>query len=263
MTDHGIAVDIKNGIATVTFNRPTHMNTLDAEFAHQFALTTESLAHNHDVHAVILKGAGDCFCAGGDIHFFYERLDKMPEGVLSIVRQVNASVLNISKMPKPVIAAVHGSVAGVGLSFMLACDLVVAAEGTQFTTAYNKIGITPDGGATFFLTQLVGKKKATELLWFSDRFDSVEAKELGLINYVVSPAQLMKHAEKLATQLIKGPKRAFANTKRLIREAERRSLSEQLELEAQSFVELSATEDFKIGVRAFVNKSVSTGEKAK
>ncbi len=255
MTDHQILLEIKDNIAYVTFNRPAHMNTLDVEFAHQFAQITEDLSHNDAVRVVILKGEGECFCAGGDIHFFNERLDKMPESVLSVGRQVNASVLNIFKMAKPVIAAVHGSVAGVGLSFMLACDVVFAAEKTQFTTAYNKIGITPDGGTTYFLTQLLGKKKATELIWLSELFDAKEAKALGLVNFVVPMDKLITQTEKLAHQLAQGPMRAFANSKRLIREAEQGGLSELLELEAQSFVELSASEDFKIGIRAFLNKT--------
>jgi 2-(1,2-epoxy-1,2-dihydrophenyl)acetyl-CoA isomerase len=136
---------ITDHIATISFNRPAAMNSFDKQMGDELLVITDKVRADKSIRAVVLNGAGHLFMAGGDIRFFHENMDVMPEGVMHIVRALNASILNLTQMAKPVIASVHGSVAGVGMSLMMACDLAIAAENTKFTMAYSGIGISPDG----------------------------------------------------------------------------------------------------------------------
>lgn len=244
----------KDNIATITFNRPNMMNAFDNVMADELAALTEQVYLDQSIRAVILNGAGHLFMAGGDIKFFYDRLDKMPSGVMKIVRALNASIMNLTQMPKPVLASVHGSVAGVGVSLMLACDLVIAAENTKFTLAYSGIGISPDGGSSFHLPRLVGSKKAMEWLLFSDVFDAAEAKQHGLINWLVPQEKFEAETDRIAHRLAQGPTQSYSKIKKLVNHTWETSFASQLEEEGRAFEVCSATSDFKQGVGSFLMK---------
>ncbi|MGH6991538.1 MAG: enoyl-CoA hydratase-related protein, partial [Stellaceae bacterium] len=153
-----------------------------------------------------------------------------------------------------VVASVQGAAAGFGLSLMMACDLVIAADSAFFTLAYINIGTSPDGSGTYFLPRVVGQKKAMEIALLGDRFDAATAKAMGLINFIVPAAELEAETMKLATRLATGPTRAIANTKRLINHSLERSLESQLQAEAMSFADCAASEDWLEGVKAFAEK---------
>ncbi|RDI44846.1 enoyl-CoA hydratase/isomerase family protein [Aquicella lusitana] len=246
---------VNDHIARITFNRPAVMNSFDKQMADELESITEEVRANPDIRAVLLNGAGQLFMAGGDLQFFHERLNTMPAGVMKIVRTLNASIINLMHMPKPVVASVHGSVAGVGVSLMMACDLAIAAEKTKFTLAYTGIGISPDGGASFNLPRLVGVKKAMEWLLLSDIFDAHTAQAYGLINWVVPADKLTEETERLLKRLANGPTQSYARVKRLINESWQFDLEKQLEREGRAFEACSITSDFKIGVNGFLNKN--------
>lgn len=245
---------IHNNIATISFNRPTAMNSFNQVMADELEAVTEEIRSNASIRAVLLNGAGSLFMAGGDIRFFYDKLESMPAGVMKIVRTLNTSIINLMQMPKPVLASVHGSVAGVGISLMLACDLVIAAENTKFTLAYSGIGITPDGGAAFNLPRLVGTKKAMEWILLSDLFDAQTALNFGLINWMVKPDNLTEETSNILQRLSNGPTQSYARTKKLVNENWQYSLETHLEKEAHAFEATSVTEDFKSGVSQFLKK---------
>lgn len=245
---------LKDNIATITFNRPTVMNCFDNKMADELEALTEQVKTDNTIHAVCLNGAGNLFMAGGDLRFFHEGMDKMPAGVTKIIRTLNASILNLMHMPKPVLASVHGSVAGVGVSFMLACDLVIAAEDTKFTLAYSGVGISPDGGASYNLPRLVGPKKAMEWILLSEIFDARTAHSHGLINWLVPTEKLAEETQRLLTRLAKGPRHSYAQAKQLVNNSWQHSLETHLEHEAKAFATCSVTEDFKIGVTSFLQK---------
>ena len=167
---------------------------------------------------------------------------------------LHRGILALRRAPKPVIASVHGAVAGAGMSIMMACDLILAAEGTQFNMAYSRIATSPDGGASWFLPRLVGYQKAMEWLLLADAVDAAALQSLGVINRVVPSAALETETQKLAQRLAVGPSNAYAETKALVNSSLKQSLTESLNAEAQAFARCAAHADFAEGVTAFVEK---------
>jgi 2-(1,2-epoxy-1,2-dihydrophenyl)acetyl-CoA isomerase len=210
------------------------------------------------VRAVIVRGAGEHFMAGGDLKWFRQQLALPPQErqprFEELIAAVHASVLTLKGMNKPVIAAVQGAVAGFGLSLMLAADLVVAADNAYFTLAYCHIALSPDGGATWSLPRQVGLKQAMEIALLGDRFDATRARELGLINRLVPLAELPAETLKLAQRLAAGPAEALGRTKALINQSLDNSLPAQLLAEQRAFAACGAHADFSEGLAAFFEK---------
>jgi len=163
-------------------------------------------------------------------------------------------IQTLRRMPKPVLASVHGACAGGGLSLLGACDLAIAAEGTKFTFAFSKIGVSPDGGSSFFLPRLMGMKKAFELAFLSDLFDADTAQEIGLVNWVVPQDKLAEETEKIAKRLANAATKALGNTKALLNASLNNTIEQQMTLETRSLAECMMSEDHVEGVTAFVEK---------
>ncbi len=245
-------------VATLTLNRPDALNALDYAMVDALVSRTAEVATDDSLRVVVLRGAGRHFMAGGDIRTFASELVHSPAerqaGFQRMVERLHAAVEQLDRMPHPVVGVVHGAVAGIGLSFMNACDLVVASTDAYFTSAYRHIALTPDGGGSWTLPRLVGVRKAMEILLLSERFDAAEALRLGLVNKVVAPEALEGAAAALVATLASSPVLALRNAKRLVRDSFSRSLSEQLQAEAVSFGQCSATADFAEGITAFIEK---------
>lgn len=241
-------------IARLAFSRPQHMNTFNDVMARELVDVTEKIKSDSTIRAVLLHGSGHLFMAGGDISFFFNQQDHMPGCVMDIVKQLKTSIMNLMYMPKPVLASVHGSVAGVGMSLMMACDMVLAAEDTKFNLAYSGIGLSPDGGASYHLPRIVGVKKAMELLMFSEVFDAHKALFLGLINWVTPQSSLELETEKVLRRLSQGPTQSYAHIKKLIHQSWETPLETHLLNEGESFANCTSTQDFKTGIQAFLKK---------
>jgi 2-(1,2-epoxy-1,2-dihydrophenyl)acetyl-CoA isomerase len=250
----GVLYSVAEGVATITLNRPQVLNALDAQMIVQLRAACERAEHEAAARAVVLRGAGPAFLAGGDVAYFRANLARMPALVREGGTELNHAILALRRAPKPVLASVHGAVAGAGVSLMAAADLAIAAEGTKFTVAYSRIGTSPDGGATHFLPRLLGARKALELMLLSDAFDAQAALKLGLVNWVISAEQLGSETESIARRLALGPTQAFGEIKRLVNESPDQTLAAQLEAEIEAFARCAGTRDFAEGVAAFIEK---------
>ena len=245
-------------VATLTLNRPDALNSLNPAMIEALVAHVATVAADDSLRVVVLCGAGRHFMAGGDIRSFAERLGEAPavrsDGFARMIGRLHAAIEHMHRMPHPVVARVQGACAGFGLSLMNACDLVVAADDSYFASAYRQIGLTPDGGGSWWLPRLVGMRKAMEILLLSERFGAAEAVSVGLVNRVVPAAQLDSATNALVQTLATGPVLATRRAKRLVRESLSRTLSEQLDAEAASFAACAGTADFVEGITAFVQK---------
>jgi len=253
-----ILLEIDAGIATLTLNRPQALNALGPQMSERLRDVTEYLETDPAIRVVVLQGAGQHFMAGGDIKWFQAQL-ALPaadgrHSLERIIGEVNASVIRLRRMAKPVVASVQGAAVGFGLSLMCACDLAIAADNAYFSLAYTRIGATPDGGATYALPRLVGVKNAMEIALLGDQFDARRAFELGLVNRVVPLAELAGETGRIAARLAAGPTAVYGRTKRLINQSFDHSLTEQLLAEQESFADNTATRDYAEGINAFVAK---------
>jgi len=253
-----VLVERDGAIATVTLNRPESLNALDPAMVDGLVAETPRLGADDGVRCVVIRGAGRHFMAGGDIRHFASRLDREPdrrgEEFTALIGRLHATIEALHRMPQPIIASVHGAVAGFGLSLMCACDLALAADDAYFSAAYRNLGLTPDGGLSYALPRAVGSKKAMEIVLLGERFGAEEALRWGLVNRVVPLADLARETAAFAAALAEGPAMATRNAKRLLRQSSSQPLSVQLDAEAKSFGACAATADFVEGVRAFLEK---------
>jgi len=249
-----VLLDREGAVAVVTLNRPEVLNALSIEMAELLCDVCWRIEADPGVRAVLVRGAGKGFQAGGDIASFKREMDRIGEHAGRMIDTYHVAVRTLVRMPKPVVGQLHGAVAGAGMSLAMNLDLAVAAEGTVFTLAYANLGTSPDGGSTFFLPRLVGRRRAMEIALLSDRFDAARAYELGLVNRVVPADKLAEEAMGMAERLAAGPTLAYARTKALIDQSFETDLASQLEAERLNFVASTATADFKEGVAAFTEK---------
>ncbi len=244
----------EDAIATLTLNRPQVFNAMNDELILALRDATRELKGMQGLRALIVKGAGKAFVAGGDVGQFYARKNEIADQVKPLGDALHEAIINIRELPCPVIAQIHGAVAGAGLSLALACDFAIAGTSAQFTSAYARIGLSPDGGSTFFLPRMVGMKKALELVMLSDSLTAEQARELGMVTKVVADEALAAEVEALAKRLTEGPTQAYARAKKLINQSFQTPIQQHLDDEIALFAECARTDDFKEGVTAFVEK---------
>lgn len=254
-----VLTEVREGIATLTLNRPQQLNALSVAMMEQWCAAVQRVVADAAVQVIVIRGAGEHFMAGGDIRDFQARLGLEPlerlRAFQAIIEQkVNPAVLALRETHQPVVCAVQGACAGLGMSLMLGADLVLAAENAYFSTAYASIGLSPDGGGTWFLPRIVGTRKAAELMLLAERISAAQALELGLVSRVVPPDRLEEETARLAARLQAGPRHAYGEIKRLLNRAGGPDLAGQLQAEAESFARCSATGDFAEGVEAFLAK---------
>jgi 2-(1,2-epoxy-1,2-dihydrophenyl)acetyl-CoA isomerase len=253
-----VVVERRGAVLDIVLNRPAVLNAVDRETIAALADAAAEAAEDREARAVLLRGAGAHFCAGGDIRMFGELIGLPPEArrneLYRIVGALHPLLVRLRHMDKPVIAAVQGAAAGFGLSLVLAADLALAAEDAVFACGYIHLGTSPDGGMTATLPGVVGLKRATELMLLGERFDAGRALALGIVNRLVPPDRLMGEATALAQRLAEGPAAAHARTKSLIQAGLGDAFDAQLRREAENFAACAASEDFVEGVRAFLAK---------
>ncbi len=257
-----VLAEIRDGIGWLTLNRPEQLNALSMEMRDLLIEHSAKFEKDPAVRCVVIRGAGTHFMAGGDIRGFHKSLTTDKEAHLAgfemRVVKAHQAIYQIRRMAKPVIASVQGAAAGFGLSLILNCDLAIAADDAFFTLAYRHIGLSADGGATYFLPRIVGERKALEIALLGDRFSAQEAKEQNILNWIVPKDKLVDETMKLARKLADGPTFALGIAKKLIRTSLDNSWDEHSHREAEGLAACAATEDHFEGLNAFLDKRKPT-----
>jgi len=245
---------LEAGIARVRFNRPDVLNAINVAMAEQFLAVVRRLHRSAGVRAVVLSGEGRAFMAGGDLQTFVSDPEHAHAAARALIDPLHEAIERLAQGEAPVLACVHGAVAGAGLSLMLGVDLAVAADDAIFNLAYARIGASVDAGGTWALPRLVGLRRAMEIALLCDGFDAQQALSWGLVNRVVPPGDLERETMALAVRLAQGPTAAHARTRRLLRESLQRDLAGQLDAERDAFAAGTRSRDFAEGLAAFFGK---------
>lgn len=247
-----ILFTIKEGIATITLNRPDKLNSFNREMAMLLQQKLDECASSSTVRCVYLTGAGKGFCAGQDLA---EVVDPQGPGMQRILSEhYNPIVTRIRKMPKPVIAAVNGVAAGAGANIALACDIVVASHSALFIQAFSKLGLIPDSGGTYTLPRLIGWQKASAIMMLGDKIPATQAELWGMIYKVIPDEDFAEESKKLAATLAQMPTKGLAYTKHVLSLSMTNSLEQQLMLEDEYQQRAANTKDFKEGIQSFLEK---------
>lgn len=247
-----VLFELDDGLARITLNRPETLNAIDFEIVEGLAAALAT-CESEAARCVLLTGSGRAFCAGGNLRFFASA-DDLPALFLDLIVRFHDAVLAIARLDAPVVVAVQGSAAGAGFSLACGADLVVAASSARFVVGYSAIGLTPDGGGSYFLPRLAGLGKALDIALLNPTLDAAEAAAAGIVSRVVPDEQLDQAALDLARGLAAGPTRALGATKRLLRASLDARIEEQLERERQSIAAMARTDDGAEGLSAFVEK---------
>jgi 2-(1,2-epoxy-1,2-dihydrophenyl)acetyl-CoA isomerase len=246
-----IRYEIQDRVGIITLDRPEKLNALTVEMREALGTHFEAAGRDPSVRAVLLRSSGKAFCASGDV----SRMgDFTPASGRELLKLAHRMVRNLANIEKPVVASVRGAVAGIGWSMALACDAIIASDTARFSQVFRHVGLVPDGGAVYFLTQHLGLLRAKELVYSGRRIDAQEALSLGLVNRVVADDALDRIAFEHARELADGPTFALGVAKKMFKLMYQPDLETLLDAEAWAQGLALLTDDHSEGVKAFLEK---------
>ena len=241
----------KENILIISLNRPDVYNAFNSDMLSELHEAFKKAGEDEKIRCVILTGTGKAFCSGQDLKDFNDKKLTFKE---ALEQKYNPMIKSIAYLPKPVICAINGVAAGAGISLALACDYRIAAESATMTEVFINVGLVPDSGSSYFLPRIVGYAKAFEMCATGDKVTAAEAKEIGLVNKVVSGKLLMKSAEAAAGNFASRPTKAIGMIKDLLNRSFESSLDEMLKLEGDHQETAGNSEDFREGIASFLEK---------
>jgi 2-(1,2-epoxy-1,2-dihydrophenyl)acetyl-CoA isomerase len=255
MADDRVLVSQEGSVVTLTLNRPEILNALDEELRAGLVAKLGQASRDASVRVVVITGAGRGFCAGGDVKKMAE-LKKNHQSVAfrNFLTGGHELVRSIRTLPKPVVASVNGPAVGAGMNLALACDLRIASDQAKFSQGFVNIGLHPDWGGTFFLPRQVGTGRAVEMFFLGEPILADEAKNLGLVNFVVPHEQLAAETHKLAERLVAAPALPMGLLKQALYERLETQLDSMMEHEVEAQMKCFESEDFEEGLRAYLEK---------
>lgn len=249
-----VLLDVRDGVAHITLNRPEQMNTLNMELLGALKVAVTTCGTDPTVRVVLLSGSGRNFCGGGDLSYFAELGDAVTAEIRELATEFHICMSRLMRLEVPVVVAVQGAAAGGGLSVACGGDVILAADTAKFSVAYSAIGFTVDGGLSYSLPRLIGLRQALTLALTNRRLSAAEALAIGLISEVVPELELGDRANALATQLAAGPAWAQGRIKTLMRQSWNETLETQLDFETRDIALASGSPDGREGVAAFLGK---------
>ncbi|SNR82632.1 2-(1,2-epoxy-1,2-dihydrophenyl)acetyl-CoA isomerase [Haloechinothrix alba] len=255
------AVDytVSDGLGIVRLNRPDVRNAIDQRLADELAEVSRRCAADSELRAVLLMGNGPAFTVGGDIaEFARVQPEELPGLLRAMVTPYHDAIRTFCSLEVPVVTAVHGSVGGGGLGLLYCADIALAAEGTKFATGFCGLGLSGDGGSSWFLPRLVGPRRAAELYFEERVLDARESVEWGLVNRTVAADGLEREAMSTARRLARGPTRAYGQIRQLLWNSWSSSLPHQLAAEIEALARTGGTEDAAGAARSFIHKSTTS-----
>jgi len=254
MTYRSITLEVDDGVGLIRLNRPDDGNAMTRELLRELLDAALTCDEAPEVRAVVLTGNGKMFCAGGDLKVFAAQGDQVSAYIKEVTCALHAAISRFNWMDAPVVTAINGTAAGGGFSLALSTDIAIAAESAKLTMAYTKAGLVPDGSSSYFLSRLVGLRRAKEMVLLNPVLTARQALEWGIVNQVVADDQVLPVAMEMARKWAQGPTRAYGEAKRLVLSGATESLETQMEKELRTIAAMFASPDGREGVKAFIEK---------
>ena len=250
-----IDYSVTDAVATICLNRPDVRNAINMRMVEEVLDVARRIAEDDSIRAVLICGNGPALTVGGDIeHFLADPGEQFGTLFAKMTAPFHEAFRILSRIDAPIVTAAHGAVAGGGLGYVYAADLVIAAEGTKFVTAFAGLGLSGDGGGTWHLPRLIGPRRAAEVYLRNRPINAAEALQWGLINEIVPAAELRSRAETVARELASGPTRGFARMRALLRDTWRNDLPTQLQAETEALRDTGNTADAASAIKDFAAK---------
>lgn len=255
MTYEYLNFSTTDGIARIELNRPDQGNAFDIALAREFETAVRECSIDNAVRVVVLTGNGKLFCGGGDLAYFSASGDSVGRDIKELADSLHCAYSTLMRMPKPLIVALNGTAAGIGLSLALLGDITLSVESAKFVAAYTDVGLSPDGGLTYFLPRIIGVKRASEFILTSGRVGAQQALEWGMVNEVVpSNEELESRTQTLAQKLSQASPGSLASAKSLLLSSQSLSLEALLHEEAIHLSNNASSENGKEGINAFLER---------
>mgnify|MGYP000290364649 CR=1 FL=1 len=252
-----VLLEKRGDVAVVTLNRPDNANVLNLQMGRDLLAVVTACQQDVALRAVVLTGAGKHFCFGGDLRGMLTAGGATDAWLRELTTDLHQSIVGLVRLDAPVIAAVNGTAAGAGVGLVAMADLAVCGEGSKFSLAYTGVALTPDGGTSFFLPQILGNKRALELMLTNRPLSAADALGWGFVNQVVPDAEVLDAALQLASRVAAGPRQAQGSVKRLVAHAGG-ALEAHLALESETIARQSISAEGQEGMKAFLEKRKPT-----
>ena len=256
LPDDPALLRVEGPVATITLNRPIAFNSINLAIAQKLEQLAAQVEADNDIRVLVIEGEGRAFCAGGDLQTIgaAAAADTITPVVGELLKHYHAFITTLRRMPKIVLASVHGSAAGAGLSLAFVADLCIATDDARFTPAYAKLGVSPDGGGTVGVVASVGVRRALQIFLAEDSFTATQAHQWGLVAKVVPAAELKAATLELAQRLARNAPAGLAATKALIHRARLQPIEQQLDDERDAIIDCMHTDEFRAAVTKFMSK---------
>jgi enoyl-CoA hydratase/carnithine racemase len=247
---------IDGAIATITLNRPAAFNAIDLAIAKRLEQLAAQVEADRNIRVLVIQGEGRAFCAGGDLQTIGAAAEAgtIAPVVGELLKHYHAFIAALRRMPKIVLASVHGSAAGAGMGLAFVADLCIAADNARFTPAYAKIGVSPDGGSTVGMVGTIGTRRALQIFLAEDSFSAQQALDWGLVARIVPAAELKAATRQFAERLAQTPPAAIGGTKSLVYQAALTPTKAQLDAEEENIIAAMLTDEFRAAVKKFTSK---------
>lgn len=253
MTESSLLIERSGSLVILTLNRPAVGNAIDLEMSRELMRAAIECDEDSTVRCVLLAGAGSRFCVGGDLQSITAAVN-IGAYVKELTGTLHIAIAHLTRMKKPLVTAAQGAIAGAGVSLAIIGDIALAGRASTFSWAYSAVGLTPDGGLSWFLPRLIGLRRAQEFAFLGKRWTGEEAAALGVVTKTVDDDKLMSEAKATASQLAAGATRALGATRELFLHGALNGLESQMEFESRSIAHAAVHGDGPLGIEAFKEK---------
>lgn len=255
MSDQAVLLDIEDGIATITLNKPDMRNALTRDISAGLVDAIDEIEESDEARCVVVQGSGGGFSAGGDVNSMMERMSgevDLHDAVESIVRKTSEAIKAVYQTTLPTVAKIDGPAFGAGANLAVACDVLLATEDARISFGFRQVGLTMDTGTSYFLPRIVGENIAKELVYTGELVEADRAEDLGLFNHVYAEDEFDEQADELIDDIASGPTVALSNSKRLLRQGLQSNLDQAIHNEAAAQGAVFETDDHEEGATAFM-----------